>query len=151
MTDVLSQLLDERDAARVVIDLFVATDRSDWAKVEDCLAPRLTLDMTSMAGGEPVQTTGAEVAAMWKEGLAPLDHVHHQVGNLRVSVSGDEAQATCHGIALHHRRIASPRGTRVFVGSYRIHLARLDARWRIDRFTFDLAFLEGNLELEKAT
>ena len=150
MSDGLQQLLDERDAGRVVVALFTATDRRDWAKVEACLAPRLTLDMTSLTGGAPVETTGAAVAAMWKEGLAPIDHVHHQVGNLLVSVSGEEGQASCHGIALHHRKVAAPRSTRVFVGSYRIHLARLDGRWRIDRFTFDLAFLEGNLELEKA-
>lgn len=151
MNDQLQQLLDERDAGRVVIDLFTATDRRDWAAVEACLASRLTLDMTSLAGGEPVETTGAAVAAMWKEGLAPIDHVHHQVGNLVVTIRGDEAHVTCYGIALHHRKIASPRRTRVFVGSYRMRLARLDGRWRIDRFTFDLAFLEGNLELGKAT
>ena len=150
MSDALQQLLDERDAGRVVIDFFTATDRRDWAAVEACLAPRLTLDMTSLAGGEPVEMTGAAVAAMWNDGLAPIDHVHHQVGNLVVTVTGDVAQATCHGIALHHRKIASPRSMRVFVGSYRIHLVRLDGAWRIDRFTFDLAFLEGNTELEKA-
>ena len=151
MSDALQQLLDERDAGRVVLDLFVATDRRDWAAVEACLAPRLTLDMTSLAGGEPVDTTGAAVAAMWNEGLAPIEHVHHQIGNLVVTVSGEEAHASCYGIALHHRKVASPRRTRVFVGSYRIHLVRLDGAWRIDRFTFDLAFLEGNPELEKAT
>jgi hypothetical protein len=151
MSDGLQQLLDERDAARIVIDLFTATDRRDWARVEACLAPRLTLDMTSLAGGAPQEITGASLAAMWRDGLASIDHVHHQVGNLVVHVSGDEADATCYGIALHHRKIASPRATRVFVGSYRIHLARLGGRWRIDRFVFDLAFLEGNLELEKAT
>ena len=151
MSDALQQLLHERDAGRVVIDLFVATDRRDWAAVEACLAPRLSLDMTSLAGGEPVETTGAAVAAMWKDGLAPMDHVHHQVGNLVVNDRGEEAHATRHGIALHHRKIASPRRTRVFVGSYRIHLVRPDGRWRIDRFTFDLAFLEGNTELETAT
>ncbi|HEX5043835.1 MAG TPA: nuclear transport factor 2 family protein [Candidatus Polarisedimenticolaceae bacterium] len=151
MKDALQQLLDERDAARVVIDLFVATDRRDWAKVEACLAPRLMLDMTSLAGGTPQEVTGAALAAMWRDGLAPIDHVHHQVGNLVVTVGGDEANATCYGIALHHRKVASPQRTRVFVGSYRIHLVRLERRWRIDRFAFDLAFLEGNLELEGET
>jgi hypothetical protein len=147
----LQQVLDERDAGRAVIDLFGATDRRDWAKVEACLAPRLTLDMTSLVGGAPQELTGPALAAMWKDGLAPIDHVHHQVGNLVVTANGEEAHATCHGIALHHRKVAAPRATRVFVGSYRIRLARLDGRWRIDRFVFDLAFLEGNPELEKET
>ena len=144
--DALQQLLDERDVADVVVRLFVSTDRRDWAGVEACLAPRLVLDM-----GEPLERTGAEVAAMWEEGLRPIDQVHHQMGNLQVSVAGEEASASCYGTAFHHRKVQDPRRTRVFVGSYAIHLVRMGGRWRIDRFKFDLAFIEGNLELEKAT
>jgi hypothetical protein len=151
MDALLQRLLDERDVAEVVVRLFVATDRRDWEAVTACLAPRLTLDMTSMVGGEPLEKTGTEVAALWEEGLRPIDHVHHQVGNLQVAVTGDAAHATCYGIALHHRAVKSPGRTRVFVGSYDLHLARMEGRWRIDRFTFTLAFLEGNRELEKAT
>jgi hypothetical protein len=151
MDDELQQLLDERDVADLVVRLFVATDRRDWRAVEACLAERVTLDMTSMTGGEPLQKSGPELAALWEEGLRPIDHVHHQVGNLRVTVSGDEAKATCYGIALHHRKISGPRKTRVFVGSYDVRLRRQEGRWRIEAFRFDLAFLEGNLELEKAT
>jgi hypothetical protein len=151
MSDALQRLIDEREAAEVVVRLFVATDRRDWAGVEACLAPRLILDMTSMSGGQPLQTTGAEVAASWAEGLRPIDRVHHQIGNLVVTVSGGEASASAYGIAFHHRKVESPRRTRVFVGSYDLHLVRSDGRWRIDRFAFDLAFMEGNPELEKAT
>ncbi len=40
--------------------------------------------------------------------------------------------------------------TRVFVGSYDFGLRRQDGRWRIDRFRFNLKYLDGNLELEKS-
>jgi hypothetical protein len=150
MSEALQRLMDEREAAEVVVRLFQATDRRDWAGVESCLAPRLTLDMTSMTGGAPLQTTGAEVAAQWAEGLRPIHRVHHQVGNLVVTVSGSEAHALACGIAFHHGRPEDLRRTRVFVGSYALHLARMDGRWRIDRFAFDLAF-QGNLELAEAT
>jgi hypothetical protein len=146
----LKRLLDEREVADVVVSLFVATDRRDWVAVSGCFAEKVTLDMTSMAGGEPGETTGGAIAAMWEEGLRPMDRVHHQVGNLRVKVAGDEAKATCYGIALHHREAASPRATRVFVGSYDLRLRRTEERWRIESFRFDLAFIEGNPELEKA-
>lgn len=148
----LERLLDERDVADVVVSLFVATDRRDWGAVEGCLAERVTLDMTSMAGGEPLRVSGPEVAALWEQGLRPIDHVHHQVGNLRVKVAGDEAKATCYGIALHHRPgIQAAEKTRRFVGSYDVRLRRSEERWRIEAFRFELAFIEGNRELEKAT
>ena len=150
MDATLEQLIDERDVADVVVRLFVATDLRDWAGVEACLAERVTLDMTSLTGGEPLHRSGREVAAMWEEGLRPIDHVHHQVGNLRATVAGDEAKVSCYGIALHHRStIDSDRKTRRFVGSYDVHLRREHARWRVDLFRFNLAFVDGNLELEK--
>jgi hypothetical protein len=42
------------------------------------------------------------------------------------------------------------QNTRTFVGSYDFHLLRLESRWRIDSFRFNLQFLDGNLELEQA-
>jgi hypothetical protein len=35
------------------------------------------------------------------------------------------------------------------VGSYDFHLTRIEGRWLIDSFRFNLKFLEGNPELER--
>lgn len=146
------QLVERQEVEDVVVRVFVATDRRDWAGVEACLADEVTLDMTSMTGGEPLRLTPAEVAAGWRDGLAPIDFVHHQVGNFQIAVDGDSATASCYGIAFHHReKISTPSKTRTFVGSYDLHLSRTDAGWRIDLFRFDLKFIDGNRELELAT
>ena len=134
-----------------MVRLFVATDARDWAGVEACLADSVTLDMTSLVGGDPHQLTGAQVAAGWRDGLAAIDHVHHQVGNFRIRVEGDEANLSCYGIAFHHRSVTASSDTRTFVGSYDLHLVREQERWRIDLFRFRVAFVTGNLQLETAT
>jgi hypothetical protein len=146
------QLRERQEVEDVVVRLFVATDRRDWANVEDCLADMVILDMTSMAGsGEPLRMKPIEVVAAWKGGLEPIDHVHHQVGNFQIDVDGNRATAFCYGIAYHNReKIAHPSKTRAFVGDYDVHLTRVDGRWRIDLFRFNLKFIEGNRELETA-
>jgi len=97
-------------------------------------------------------SAAAEVSAAWARGLEPIDQVHHQVGNFQTDVDGDRATVFCYGVAYHHREgISNPSRTRVFVGSYDVHLARTGGRWRIDLFRFGLKFIEGNRELEKAT
>jgi hypothetical protein len=64
---------------------------------------------------------------------------------------GNQADVFCYGIAFHYRRhIADPAKSRTFVGSYDIHLARTLGSWRIDRLRFNLGFIDGNQELEKA-
>lgn len=142
-------------AARVavedaVVQMFVATDERNWSLLEDCFTSPFTLDMTSMVGGTPSELTPSQVAQAWATGFEPLDHVHHQVGNLRTTVDGDHALVNCHGVAFHHRSRAAGLKSRIFVGTYELHLRASPDRWRISRMIFRLKFIDGNLELEKS-
>jgi hypothetical protein len=67
-----------------------------------------------------------------------------------VDVQGEQASAFCYGIASHFRRNRSGRNTRIFVGSYDFHLLRIEDRWLIDSFRFNLKYVEGNAELERS-
>lgn len=141
--------LIERDRVSEVINtLFVATDARDWACVRSCLAPVVTFDMTSLAGGGPQQLSPEQIVSGWETGLKPIESVHHQTGNLHIACTGAEATASCYGIAYHYRRTKSGDNTRVFVGSYDFHLRLQDAAWRIDLFRFNLKFIDGNRQLE---
>ena len=144
-----SDLVAERRIIDCIIRLFVATDNRDWPGVRDCLTDTVHFDMTSVAGGQPANVGAEQIIAGWTTGLAPIDHVHHQAGNFRVTVRGTEADAFCYGIALHYRRTTSGRNTRTFVGSYDFKLVNdSDDGWRISAFKFTLKFLDGNANLE---
>jgi hypothetical protein len=150
VSDDLLRALAAKDAiADVVTRLFVATDERAWTAVQECLAPSVRFDMTSLAGGVPTDLTPTAITAAWEQGLRPIQAVHHQIGNLRVSVSGDRATAFCYGIAMHHRPTRSGRNVRTFVGSYDFGLARSGAAWLIDEFRFNLKYVDGNFELEQ--
>jgi len=103
-----------------------------------------------LTGGEAGRTSGAELAATWEEGLRPIHALHHQAGNYRVTVQGNEAEAFCYGTATHYRPTASGHNIRTFVGSYDFNLSRLDGRWRITTFRFSCKFIDGNVDLDKS-
>jgi hypothetical protein len=145
----LQDLLAKDAVLDTINRLFIGTDSRDWAMVRDALAPRLQVDMTSLAGGQPAEMAGAALAAAWETGLKPVQAVHHQTGNYRVTVLGDQAEAFCYGTATHYRPTRSGRNVRTFVGSYDFRLARLETKWRITSFRFNLKYVDGNLELEK--
>jgi hypothetical protein len=145
----LRGLLDRERVAAVINQLFVATDQRDWPRVAACLAPVVTFDMASVGGGPAMQLTPQQITAGWEAGLAPIDAVHHQTGNFSIECGEAEADAACYGVAYHYRRTSSGKDTRVFVGSYDVHLRRLEGAWKIDLFRFNLKFIEGNRELEK--
>ncbi len=132
-----------------VIRMFVATDERDWPTLEGCFTDPFTLDMTSMVGGVPALMSPAQVAQAWAQGFAPLDHVHHQVGNLRTAVTDSQARVRCYGVAFHHRSAAAGLKSRVFVGTYELSLVATGLLWQINRLTFNVKFIDGNLNLEQ--
>jgi hypothetical protein len=144
------ELIERTRVLDTLIQLFVATDQREWPAVEACFADSVLFDMTSLAGGEPARLTPAQISAAWAEGLAPIEALHHQVGNFQVQIAGERALASCYGVAWHYRRVASGRNTRTFVGSYDFQLARTDAGgWQIEHFRFLCKFVEGNLGLDQ--
>jgi len=142
--------LAEKDRIiETINELFFGTDQKDWQKVKGLFAPSVHFDMTSLAGGAPVTMTPQQIADAWDRGLKPLKAVHHQAGNYIVAVGGDQADAFCYGIASHFLPTKSGRNTRTFVGSYDFHLIKKDGVWWIDRFKFNLKYIDGNPDLEK--
>jgi hypothetical protein len=148
MSDQLVQLLDKDRIAEVVTTLFTATDARDWPAVRACFAPSVMFDMTSLIGGTPSPTTPDQIVIGWEAGLRPITHVHHQIGNLRVTLADDHARVSCYGIAYHFRQHPSGRNTRVFVGTYDLELRRLNRSWAIELFRFTSKFIDGNATLE---
>jgi hypothetical protein len=135
----------------MVVRMFVATDERDWSTLEACFTDPFTLDMTSLVGGSPAAMTPRQVASAWAQGFKPLDHVHHQIGNLQTTVQGTQAVVRCYGVALHHRKgVTQGLRTRVFVGTYELKLVASAGRWQISELKFKLKFIDGNLELEKS-
>lgn len=145
----LATLVAKDEIGACIYRLFIATDQRDWDAVRGCLADLVLLDMTSLAGGAPTTLTAVQIADAWEAGLKPIEHVHHQAGNLQIAVDGDTASAFCYGIALHYRSTRLGQNVRRFVGSYDFGLERESRGWVISSFRFNVKFVDGNLELEK--
>ena len=146
--DPLRRLLEKDAVITAVNCLFRSVDEKDWMQAEACLAPRVLLDVTSLAGGEPEHTTGAAIVDGWRDSLSHLEAIHHQAGNYEVDVRGEEAEASCYGIAYHFLPNDTGRNTRTFVGTYDLHLRKHGGSWRIDQLHYNLKFLDGNADLE---
>ncbi len=149
MDNHLQQLLDKDRIVDTINQLFIGTDARDWPTVRACFADTVLFDVTSLAGGTPSELTPEQIADGWEEGLRPIQVVHHQAGNYRVQVQGERAAAFCYGVAHHYRATASGRNTRTIVGSYDFQLRRVEGRWQIDSFRFNVKYIDGNLELER--
>jgi hypothetical protein len=141
-------VLEKEKVKETVNRLFISTDNRDWSEVSSLFASEVLFDMTSMVGGDPVTLTPQQIVTSWEKGLKPLKAIHHQTGNYIMSINQNEAEVFCYGIAFHYLPNKSNQNTRTFVGSYDFHLVKNDQRWQIDKFKFNLKYIDGNLKLE---
>lgn len=154
MEDQLRDLLAREAVIDTINRLFIRTDERDWPAVIDCFAPEVLFEIRADTGVEPTTLTPDLIVGGWEMGLRHLEAIHHQVGNHVVSVRGGQqdapvaADAFCYGIASHYRTTRSGNNTRVYVGSYDFHLVEAEGGWKIDRFRFNLKYIDGNQNLD---
>lgn len=146
----IQKLVEKDKIITTVNNLFIHTDNRNWPGVIACFSDQVLLDMTSLTGGVPTQVTPKQITDQWEQGLKKLKAIHHQAGNYQIEVKNSEADVFCYGIATHYLPNPSKNNVRTFVGSYNIHLVKLNQSWRIDKLKFNLKYLDGNLELEKS-
>ena len=92
----LGKLIERQEVEDLVTKLFVLTDSLDWKRMlDEILGKEVYFDMRSLKGEEPRELTAKEITDAWEKGLRPMKAVHHQMGNLIVTVSGERAMATC--------------------------------------------------------
>lgn len=147
----LQMLSDEHDVIKAINTLFIETDNRNWEAVKAVFADTVLFDMTSMVGGKPARLSAQNIVDAWDQGLKPLKTIHHQAGNYLVTINGLQAEAFCYGIASHYLPNLQNQNTRTFVGSYDFHLTRHGQRWTIDRFRFNLKYVDGNKDLTGGT
>jgi len=146
----MNTLIEKDRVVEIVTRLFINTDNRDWPAVKDLFAPRVLFDMTSLAGGQPASLKPQEIVDGWDQGLKALKAIHHQAGNHIAKVADNEATVFCYAVAWHYLPNKTERNMRTFVGSYDIHLVKQDEDWKIDRFKFNLKFIDGNPDLENS-
>ncbi len=149
MNDQLQTLIDKDKLTEVVNQLFISTDNKDWLKVKELFSSEVLFDTTSITGGDPVTLTPQEIVDSWEKGLKPLKAVHHQAGNYVVNIKQNEAEVFCYGIATHYLPNKTNKNTRTFVGSYNLHMINNGGKWEIDKFKFNLKYIDGNIYLEE--
>lgn len=123
------------------------TDRREWEQVEAVFADEVTLDYTSLAGGEPATLTPAQVVDSWSSALGSFDTTQHLVTNHLVTVTGDTAECTASFQATH--RLANPLGSPLWTlgGNYRFDLVRIGTAWKISGVVMTATWADGNKDL----
>ncbi|HEV2801834.1 MAG TPA: nuclear transport factor 2 family protein [Pyrinomonadaceae bacterium] len=142
---VLGQKKSDRDKIiETVGNIFSGADERDWQKVQRAMAGEVYLDYTSLAGGSPATLSPTAIVESWKGVLPGFRSTHHQIGNFKVKVEGDRAEANFSGLALHYLN----GETWTVVGTYDFSLVKgKSGEWAVERMKLNLQKQDGNLQL----
>ncbi|TCL71291.1 nuclear transport factor 2 family protein [Rhizobium sp. BK251] len=124
-----------------ITDIAAGADRHQWERVRGAFADKVTLDYTSLWGGEPVTQPAEEVVTQWSGFLPGFDETLHLLSNCTIVDSGDGAAvAEADFQALH--RIDQDRWS--LMGHYRYELTRIDGAWKVTHLVMRHSFESGD-------
>ncbi len=126
--------------------LFIATDQKDWETVEQCFAPKVMLDYSSMTGQSASEVTPKQITDSWKSILPGFEYTHHQLGNYIIREEKGQATVFCYGTATHYIENDNDNIWTV-VGSYDFDLEQKASGWQISKMTFNFKYQSGNAQL----
>ncbi len=143
MPDAVQVLLDRIEIGELLARYSTALDSRDWDLLGEVFLPDAECDYGSLGNPHGVE----EITALVRGTIADLDATQHLVGNVVVSVRGDEATAECYLISQHIRQ-GTPGGDHYLLGGrYTDRVVRTPAGWRIAHRTLHRMWTTGNRDV----
>jgi hypothetical protein len=144
--------MDDRDQlANLIGSLAVHVDGQHWTELLALFTPRISVDYTSLFGGEAQAMTREDLIGGWRKLLPGFTRTCHVIGVPAVTVSGETAHASASVVAWHFVKEPELAGRDYWLvgGCYEIGFAKRDGVWHIAALTLARAWAEGNLDLPR--
>ncbi|HEU5160775.1 MAG TPA: nuclear transport factor 2 family protein [Streptosporangiaceae bacterium] len=119
-------------------------DHCEWDELLVLFTDEISLDYTSLNGGEILRLPSKEVIDKWRANREGLTATQHLIANQIVDIDGDTATATAMFQATH--LLPNPYGAPTWTlgGRYRYGLTRTDVGWRISSVAMSIIWADGN-------
>ena len=146
----IDTLVAQTEMIRIADALDAAVDAKDWALARSFFADTISVDFTSLVGGEPATIPADALISGWSGNLTEEKASFHLRGNHRVTFEADgSATMLSHGYAwnrMERGALAENGGDALWEvwGTYVHGFVETDAGWQIDAMTFTATAERGN-------
>lgn len=125
---------DQAAIATIVESVAVLADRSNFEDLETLYADEITVDYTSLTGGEVEIRSPQNLMSEWAAVLPGFDRTRHRLSDIEVTVTGNTAVARAQVTADHYIENLFWQVR----GNYRYELQRNGETWQITAHQFNL-------------
>lgn len=143
-------LVDRAEMIRIADAIDAAVDAKDWTAARTLFTDEVTVDFTSLIGGEPATIPADGLIAGWSANLTEEKESFHLRGNHRITFDGpDAAVMVSHGYAWNRMdtgALTENGGEALWEvwGSYEHGFERTEAGWRVNGMTFTATAERGS-------
>ena len=152
----METLVDRAEMIRIADAIDAAVDAKDWTAARAFFTDEISVDFTSLTGGEPAVIPADALISGWAANLTEDKESFHLRGNHRITFEGaDAAVMQSHGYAWNRMEAgALPEngGEALWEvwGTYEHEFARTERGWRVNAMTF-IATAERGSEFVRNT
>lgn len=146
----LETLVDRAEMIRIADAIDAAVDAKDWPAARAFFADEITVDFTSLIGGEPATIPADALIAGWSANLTSEKTSFHLRGNHRITFDGsDAALMQSHGYAWNQMAsggLPENGGETLWEvwGDYTHGFARTANGWRVTSMSFTATAERGS-------
>ena len=135
--------MDRTEITNVVNRIAILTDLRDWEGVRQCFTDRVTVDYTSLMGGQPESIAADALVQSWESFFtSTFKTTQHLLGTQVITVPGDTA--TCLSqFQARHIVLDPTKGVWTLGGHYSHDLANTAAGWRVRGIKLTWTWEEG--------
>jgi hypothetical protein len=129
--------VDERTEIIELVDaIFDTVDAKAWDDTQELFDTKVSVDFTSLDGGQPVTMSAADLVNGWRQGLHAKKKSFHMVGHYRVAGDANAVTASVKGYAWNVLDEDLGGGMWEVWGSYDIPFRRTADGWRATGIAF---------------
>ena len=125
----------------LLIDYGCALDNRDW----QALAEVFTADARVSYGNLGLFEGQAAIVEVARAFIESCGATQHLIGNIRISIDGEQAQARCYVQATHAALQSADARLMTLWGEYRDQLVCSDGRWRISQRSLHIQHVHGDI------
>lgn len=135
--------MDGTEITSVVNRIAILSDLRDWASVRQCFTDQVTVDYTSLTGGQPETIATDALVQRWKSSSSStFKTTQHLLGSHTVTRQGDAATCLSHFQA-RHVALDTTKGVWTLGGHYTHDLVKTSSGWRVRGMKMTWTWEEG--------
>jgi uncharacterized protein YijF (DUF1287 family) len=138
---------DEEQIRDIITGFSHHVDHRRWQELQALFSDDVTVDYSSLFGGEPQTLSATDLVTGWRTRLSPLRATQHLLGPIAVELRESGANAACHVRGYHFREGLLGGPDWMVAGHYLFSLGKQSGSWKIQRLQLEFFYQTGNAKL----